>query len=264
MKALRYILIGLVAAAVVGLLAYQAFITHELTGSNLTRAILILIGLVLTLLKGSRGGNATKATYKAAYGHLISGAFEDEPKLEKQFYKALDDFNRRKYPACLKKLDTLYAASPKRTDRFAIIVFTALCQSRMGQFEEAIRLYANALQIREHSTVSSNMGSCYLELGKFEDALECFKRSVRADASNPNAYNNISQLYIETGDFSSALPYAEKAVELNGKMPQALNAMAICHAMLGNDVEYETWFRRAVACGSDGRQLRAYIENLKT
>lgn len=264
MKALRYILVGLLAAAVIGLLAYQGFVTHELTGSNLTRALLILAGLALTLLKGARRGRATKADYKAAYGHLISGAFDDDSKLEKQFFKALGDFNRRKYPACLKKLDALYAASPKRTDRFAVIVFTALCHSRMGHFEEAIRLYTNALQIREHSTVASNMGNCYLELGKIEDALECFKRALRADASNPNAYNNIAQLYIETGDFASALPYAEKAVEINGKMSQALNAMAICHAMLGNNTEYESYFRRAVACGSDGKSLRSYIENLKS
>ena len=264
MKAFRYILVGLLAAGVIGLLAYQGFVTHELTSSNLTRALLILAGLVLTLLKGNRRRRATKADYRAAYGHLISGAFQEEPKLEKEFFKALDDFNSRKYPACLEKLDALYAASPNRTDRFAVIVFTALCHSRMGQFEEAIRFYTSALQIREHSTVASNMGNCYLELGKFEEALEYFKRALRSDASNPNAYNNIAQLYIESGDFESALPYAEKALEINGKMPQALNAMAICHAMLGNETEYETYFRRAVACGSDGKSLRSYIENLKS
>jgi pentatricopeptide repeat protein len=53
--------------------------------------------------------------------------------------------------------------------------------------------------IREHSTISSNMGSCYLELGRIDEALECFKRAVRADIKNPNAHNNIAQLYIQTG-----------------------------------------------------------------
>lgn len=264
MKALRYILVGLVAAAVVGLLAYQGFVTKELTSSDLTRGILILAGLVLSLFKGARRGKATKADYKAAYGHLIGNAFSEDPKLEKQLYKALDDFNKRKYPAALKKLDDLRTASSKSADRFTVTVFTALCHSRMGRYEEAIRHYANALQIREHTTAASNMGSCYLELGKNEEALECFKRAVRADASNPNAHNNIAQLYIQTGRFDEALPYAEQAVALNGKMPQALNAMAICHAMLGNDSESESWFRRAVACGSDGKTLRAYIENLKS
>ena len=58
--------------------------------------------------------------------------------------------------------------------------------------------------------------------------------------------------------------YAEEALAINGKMPQALNAMAICYAMLDYDEEAETYFRRAVACGSDGKTLRAYIENLKS
>lgn len=263
MKALRYVLLGLVAAAVVGLLAYQGLVTHELTGSNLTKAILILVGVVLSILKGERRSKATKTDYKAAYGHLIGNAFSEDAKLEKLLYRALDDFNRRKYPACLNKLDKLYSASGKSGDRFAVIVFTALCHSRMGKFEDAIRIYSNALMIREHSTVSSNMGSCYLNLGKTEEALECFKRALRSDAANPNAYNNIAQLYIQTGNFEEALSYAEEAVKLNGTMPQALNAMAICHAMLGNEAEYETYFRRAVACGSDGTTLRAYIENLK-
>ena len=264
MKALRYILVGLVAAAVLALLAYQGLVTHTLTGSNMTRAILILIGLVITLLKAPQQIRATKADYKAAYGHLIGKAFSEDPKLEKQLYRALNDFNRRKYPACLNKLEALQLASSRSADRFAVYVFTALCHSRMGRFEDAIRIYSNALQIQEHSSVASNMGSCYLELGKMEEALECFKRAIRADASNPNPHNNIAQLYIETGKFEEAIPYAEEAVKLNGTMPQALNAMAICHAMLGNEAEYETYFRRAVACGSDGKQLRVYIDNLKS
>ena len=264
MKTLRYILIALVAVAVIGLLAYQGFVTGELTHSNLVKGVLILAGLILSLLKGNRRGRATKAAYKAAYGHLIGNAFSDDPKLEKLLYKALADFNAKRYTACLKKLDNLRNASPKSADRFTVTVFTALCHDRLEQYEEAIRLYSNALMIREHSTVSSNMGSCYLELGRIDEALECFKRAVRADIKNPNAHNNIAQLYIQTGDYEAALPYAEEAVKLNGNMPQALNAMAICHAMLGNDAVSETYFRRAVACGSDGKTLRAYIDNLKS
>ena len=264
MKALRYILVGLVAAAVAGLLTYQGLVTHTLTASDCTRAILILAGLALTLLRGTRWGRVSKAEYKAAYGHLVGDAFAEDPKMEKLLYKALDDFNKGKYSACLKKLGVLYGASAKATDRFAVITFTALCNSHMGSTDEAIRHYTNALQIREHSSIASNLGSCYLDLGRTEEAMECYKRAIRADATNPHPYNNIAQLYIQTGEFEEAIPFAENAVAMNAKMPQALNALAICHAMLGNDDKYEQYFRRAVACGTDGRQLRAYIENLKS
>lgn len=264
MKAFRYILVGLVAAAVVGLLCYQGFVTRELTSGNLTKGLLILAGLVLTLFRAPRRGRATKAAYKAAYGHLIGNAFSDDPKLEKQLYRGLDDFNRGRYSSAQEKLEQLRIASPRSADRFTVTVFSALCDSRMGRYEEAIRKYTAALQIREHSTVASNMGNCYLELGKTDEALECFLRALRADNANPNAHNNIAQLYIQLGEYEDALVYAEAALEINAKMPQALNAMAICYAMLDYDEESEVYFRRAVACGSDGKLLRAYIENLKS
>lgn len=264
MKALRMILLGLVAAATIALLYYQGFVTRELTSSNMTKGLLILAGLILAMFRKPRKGRATKADYKAAYGHLIGNAFSDDPKLEKLLYKALDDFNNSRYPAALKKLEELRVASPKSADRFTVTFFSALCYSRMGNFEEAIRLYSSALTIREHSTVSSNMGNCYLEMGKPQEALECFHRVLRADNANPNALNNIAQLYIQLGEYEDALEYAKAALEINAKMPQALNAMAICYAMLDYSEESENYFRRAVACGSDGKSLRAYINNLKS
>ena len=201
---------------------------------------------------------------KTAYASLIGDAFSHDPKMEKQMYKALDEFNKGKCPAAFRKLEQLHSQSPRSEDYFATAVFMALCCSRMGNYDEAIQYYIAALQVKEHSTVASNLGNCYLELGKTEEALECFFRAVRADSSNPNAYNNIAQLFIQLGEFEKALIYAEDALKINAKMPQALNAMAICHAMLENDKESESCFKRAVACGSDGKSLRAYINNLKT
>ena len=264
MKILRYVLAGIVAALVIGLMCYEGFVTHELDNTSITKGVLILAGLVLTLLRGPRQAKATKKDYQIAYGHLIGDAFCQEPKLEKQFYKALDDFNKGRYPVALRNLEQLRKHSPRSTEYFAVMVFMALCYDRMGAYEDAIGYYAAALQVREHSTVASNMGTCYLELGKMDEALECFRRSVRADASNPNSYNNIAQLYIKLGEFEKALPYAEDALKINAKLLAALNAMTICHAMLDNEAESEVYFRRAVACGSDGKALRAYIDNLKS
>lgn len=263
MKTLRYILIGLVAAAVIGLLCYQGFVTKELTSANLTRALLILAGLVLACFRGGRRQRVSKAGYKAAYGHLIGNAFADDPKLEKKLYAALDDFNKHRYPAALQKLEQLRLASPRSADRFAVHAFNGLCYSRLERYEDAIAQYTTALTIREHSTVASNMGICHLNLGHTGAALECYHRAIRADDKNPNAYNNIAQLYMQLGEYEDAIEYGEKALAINGNMPQALNAMAICYAMLDHDEESESFIRRAAANGSDVKTLRNYISNLK-
>lgn len=263
MKALRYILVGFVAAAVIALLCYQGFVTHELTTSNLTRAVLILAGLVLALFRKPRR-RASRNDYRAAYGSLIGNAFSDDPKLEAKFFKALEDYNRDRHAEALKKLDQLRQDSPRSADRFAVSVFTALCYDDLNLHQEAIRHYTAALQIREHSTVASNLGLCHAGMGNHAAALECYERAIRADGSNPNPYNNIAQLHIRQGEYDKALPYAEKAADLNGNFPQALNALTICHEMLGNQEEADAFFRRTVACGSNGKDLRAYIDNLKS
>lgn len=263
MKVLKLILVFLVGAGVIGLLYYQSMVTGELTTANLVKALLILAGLVVTLFRGSHQGQVTRLGLKTAYGHIIGNAFSEDPKQEKKFYAALSDFNKRKYVAALKKLDALRTDAPRSADRFAVLTFTALCHSRQGRWEDAIREYTSALQIREHSTVASNLGNCYLSLGRHNEALDAFLRAVRADDSNANAYNNIAQLYIQLGEYEDAMVYAEAALERNGNMPQALNAMAICCAMFDDDEGSEQYIRRAAACGSDSKQLRAYISRLK-
>ena len=264
MKALKYILVFLVIAGVISLLYYQGMVTGELTTGYLVKGLLILAGLVVTLFRGSHRNQVTRLGLKTAYSHIIGNAFSEDPKLEKKFYAALSDFNKRKYDAALKKLDSLRIEAPRSADRFAVLTFTALCHSRQGRWEDAIKEYIAALQIQEHSTAASNLGNCYLNLGRTEEALDAFLRAIRADDSNANAYNNIAQLYIQLGEYEDAMEYAEAALERNANMPQALNAMAICHAMFDEDDESERYIRRAAANGSDIKTLRSYIANLKS
>ena len=109
MKALRYILYGLLAAAVIGLVAYQAFITKNLESRNLVKAALLLAGILLSLLRPrkTRYVGSKKTLYQKAYGEFIQGAFADDARLEKKFYSALHDYNNSKPQAGVKKLMVL-------------------------------------------------------------------------------------------------------------------------------------------------------------
>lgn len=264
MRVFHIIIVILLVLFAIGLLCYQYFVEGALETSNTVKAVIIILGAISSLFRKPRQGILRKKDYQATYGHLIGKAFCDDPNLEKKFYNALGLFNKGKYANAVAELQKLYRESPRSADRFAISTFIGICTSRMGLYQEAISNYSKALVIQEHSSVLSNMGSCYQALGDMENATECFKRAIRADSANANPYNNLAQLYIQLGEYELALPYAEEAVAINGKFYQALNAITVCHAMLGNDTEYETYFRRAVACGSDGKNLRAYIENLKS
>lgn len=263
---LAKIIYVLLALVVIGLMCYQGFVAKNLTGSNLTKGILILVGIVLGWLKLKRRGPVgnKKAVYSKAYAEFIGTAFDDSPKLEKQLYNAIHSFNTSKYTDGIKKLQKLYPQCTHNAQRFTVHVFTALCFDNMGAYSNAIEAYQNALLIRENSTVASNMGICYAGIGNYDRASECYLRAARADGTNPYPLNNLAQLHVKLGEYETALQYAQQALALKQDMAPALNAAATCNAMLDNQEEYERYFRRAVSAGTDGKALKSYIESLKT
>lgn len=263
MKVLRYALIILVALAVIGLLCYQGFVTKDLENRDLVKGLMILAGLVLSLVKPQRRRVSNKkAVYQKAYGEFIQNAFCDDQKLEKQFYNAVDDYNRNKPAAAIAKLEKLRKECHKSADIYAVTVFTALCCDDMGACAEAIGHYSAAMQLRPHTTLASNMGLCHQRTGEADKAMEAYENAIRIDPSNAYAHNNISALYFRDGDYESALDYAQAALDIDDRLPQALSTAAICCALLGSKEDYESYYRKAVSAGYDGKKIKNAIRAL--
>lgn len=264
MKALRFILPGLLILAVIGLLIYQGFVEKSLETSDLTKGIIIILGAVGTMFKKPRQRPVSnkKALYRKAYPEFIQEPFSEEPKLEKRFYDAVHDYNRNKPAAAIAKLEKLRGECQRTADLRAVTVFTALCLDDMGRYEEALAKYEAARRIRDCSTLASNMGLCAYRLGNFNQAQDYYEEAIQLDKNNAYAYNNLATLYCAVGDYESALGAAEDAIACNEKLPQALSTAAICAKLIGDDEEYTAYYRRAVAAGYDGDKIKRVIKKL--
>ena len=159
MKALRYIISAIAAAVILGLLYYQGFVTHTLTSGNLLRAILILAGLLLALLRPKRKHlSALKPLYKKTYGEFIQGAFSEEPKLENKLMGAIRDYNENRPGKGIEKLLKLRKECTRSADIYAVTVFLALCYDDAGHYKAAEEGYSQALAYRPNATLWSNLG----------------------------------------------------------------------------------------------------------
>jgi tetratricopeptide (TPR) repeat protein len=114
--------------------------------------------------------------------------------------------------------------------------------------------FANELLFKEARTLQRE--------GKFDEAISAYLWAIKIDPSNAYPYNNIAQLYIKMDAYEDAIEYAVKASELKGDMYQAWSAQAICLAMMGYMEDYESAYRRAVACGADGDVIIRFIRSL--
>lgn len=263
MKALRYILSGLVVAAAVGLLCYQYFVEGHVDTKDVFRAGIIILGAILSLFKKRKAVIPNKkALYQKAYEEFIHSAFYDEPKLETKFYNAVHNYNQGKPSAALGMLEKLRKECQRTDDLYAVTVFTAFCLDDMQLYDQAIVQYDAAILIRRNSTLYSNKGLCLQRLGKYAVAEECYQNAIQCDPKNEYAYNNLSALYFREDDYESALEMAEKAIEINPKLRQALTTAAICSALMGFEEEYEQYYRRAVVNGADGNIIKNAIKNL--
>lgn len=264
MKALKYILYSLVIAGVVGLLLYQGFVTKDLESSDTIKGLLVILAAVFGMVKPNKRKIANKkAVYKKAYSEFIQDAFEDDPKLERLFYNAIHDYNRDNPSTALAKLGKLRSQCHRTADLRAVTIFTALCLDEMGLYDQAIREYEAAAAMRPNASVYSNLGLCYQRQGNLEAAEKNYRLSIQADPKNAFAYNNMSAMFFRQAEYTLALEYARKAVEVDNTMPQALSCAALCYGLLGDQENYEKYYRLAVANGYDGRRIQATLQRIQ-
>ena len=256
--------IALLDVAVIGLLVYEIVVLDKIDSGSITRTAVILISSLLTLAKlfARRGKKRSPAFYREQYKHIVGNAFSSDKKLERCFLSAIDDFNNDRYNRAIKRLKALLPRLTSNDDRFATLFFIAICYSDMGLYSAAIETYIQAEPMKANSTLLSNLGMCYRNVGDFESAIGAYEDAIEIEPSNAFPYNNIAQLLLEDAEYEDALDWAIKAAELKPDLYQAYNAQAICYAMLGDKESYEKSLKKAVAHGSDRAKIIRYVKNL--
>jgi tetratricopeptide (TPR) repeat protein len=72
----------------------------------------------------------------------------------------------------------------------------------------------------------------YLQKGKFDKAIEEYKRLTGMETKNPNYFNELGDIYLKAGDSVQAVSNFEKAVVNYQKVALYNNAVAVCKKIL--------------------------------
>ena len=85
-----------------------------------------------------------------------------------------------------------------------------------GEYEKAIEYFNKAIkQYSREGAAYYNRGNAYSELGKSEEAIKDYLKSIELDSEKGNqyAYNNISIEYDALGDYKNAIKYINLAIK---------------------------------------------------
>ena len=106
-----------------------------------------------------------------------------------------------------------------------------------GDLQGAVRAYLAILSAHPARVdVRSNLGAAYSALGRYEDAIEQYKRALIIDGTNHAIRFNLALAYYKAAWFSEAATELEKFIAAVPSSPQTANAqlvLADCQVRLG-------------------------------
>jgi Tfp pilus assembly protein PilF len=134
-----------------------------------------------------------------------------------------------------------------------------------GEFDQAVELYKDSLEIHPTAEAHTFLGWTYHFQGKVEDAIAECKRAIAVDPDFGNPYNDIGAYLIALGRMDEAIPWLERAIEAPRYEPRHFP-----HFNLGRIYYAKGMFNRARECFEEALRVeprytlaRQAIENLR-
>ncbi len=104
---------------------------------------------------------------------------------------------------------------------------------RMGRVDEAVAEMETAVELKADSAIYANLGLAVLAKGQAEKAVEYYKKAVRINPNNAEAYYNLGNAYLSQGRLAMAAGEYSKAIRAKPNYAKAYGNLAVALAQMG-------------------------------
>ncbi len=159
--------------------------------------------------------------------------------------KFVDDLYKEQKRGLLKRVDRM-PQNPKLINNLGTFYLNN------GKYDEAISCFKEALKIDDKfMPLLTNMAKAYFLKGKLESALEIYYRIEKMDPKSVGALNNIANILIAQNSFDQAIEYYRRVLKLDQDNYFALNSIATIY-LLRNKVDKSiSYYRKTIAIKND-------------
>jgi len=156
----------------------------------------------------------------------------DKKKLpEKKVDSVIELYSNGKVSEALDAIELLFKEYPNESLLFNI---RGACYAALGQLEEAVKNYENALAIKpDYSDVSYNLGNVLKDLGHLEKAVESYKKTIAIEPNYYAAQHNLGVTLQELGLFNDAAEQYEQALNIKPDNIEARINLGYVYQSLG-------------------------------
>lgn len=133
-----------------------------------------------------------------------------------------------------------------RGSKAGFLLSTGVEYADEGEFKEAERAYLRSLKMEpDNQQTLMRLGSLYVEMEQFEEAVDMFSRLLEGSPENPLAHNNLAWCYAvgpEVRNVSLSLRHSREALLFAPTLPSVWNTLAEAYYISG---QYDKALRSA-------------------
>lgn len=190
---------------------------------------------------------------------LLDCEFESSD-FEVLFKAAVKLYRRQKYGLCLQTIEKIGNLNNLAEDALVKVSFLkADTFFELREYPEAIRACAEIIQIRPSDIAYTNMGLAHWELGRYQEALDAYLRSIKLNDRNAIAHRGAGEMYLKLDKPAEAVRYFERALELEPDYIEASNGLGLSYFQLGNWPRAYEMFQKTIALNPDDEKARKGI-----
>lgn len=118
---------------------------------------------------------------------------------------------------------------------------------KQGRFEEAEDYYKRSIRENDKNAKPYNdLGVVYIGMNRLGKAQEYIEKAMDLDPYNPRAHSNMGLIYFKNGEFAKASDEFNKALELNPGLSEARNNLGVTYIKMRNEKMAIEEFREAI------------------
>lgn len=141
-----------------------------------------------------------------------------QPPLSPEQQKCVEFFTNAQYLEAISQAQQLTLLNSEDSFNWKLLGTSFV---KAEHYEEAIQPLLEAIRLKAESDSLNSLGFALAQLGRSNEAISCYERSIEIDPEYAQAYNNFGIVYRDLGNLDRALDYYKKALDLDPDYAEA-------------------------------------------
>ncbi len=105
---------------------------------------------------------------------------------------------------------------------------------KLGRYRDAVEAYKQTIKIKpDYARAHNNLGVTYYKLGRYQDAVESYRQATRIKPDYAEAHDNLGKAYGSLGRYSDAIEAFKQAIRIKPDYADAHINLGVAYYKLG-------------------------------